>query len=109
MKNKDIHLSFKDHITRDFLKQHLVYFTEDGEIIEKIDLIERKIQKLQKMLELAKASDAAKKLINLKGWTIFDISDYVEFDEHNRLFIGTREELGRLELVENIDDIPCEF
>lgn len=90
MKNIDKHAALPSSNIRDFLAKQLGYGYE-GEV----ENIKSRIAGLQKELEIAKRSQAARDLIKSNGWEQFDVSDDIEDYKSSEYFsfVGTQEEL----------------
>jgi hypothetical protein len=90
MRNEEQHNGLDKKEIRDFLAKQLGRYSYDGEV----DAIKKRIDDLQADLERAKRSKAARDLIALNGWQIFDISD--DIDDYDTIkyfeFVGTQEE-----------------
>ncbi len=94
MENKDIHNGLPNKGIRDFLSIQL----EKSMIASQVKDIEEQIKYLQTQLNLAKIREAVLQLIKNNGWTNFDCSEIVKYnDETYFSFVGTEEEFKKLE------------
>ena len=99
---KQIHVSLPDSNIRDFLSNE---FTGDfgwtkGQQQRLVEQYKVQLAELQKKLSAADADLAILNLAELKGWELFDVSDYVPRASGVASlcppFIGTREEHDKL-------------
>lgn len=94
---EDIHNKLKDKEVRDFLA---IRFVEEGRACSwniDTDYIEKQLKELQEQLKHANALKCIEHLIEINGWSPFDISVYVQYDEEDYIpFIGTEEEYRKM-------------
>ena len=108
MKNREIHNGLEHKQVRDFLSNQQVQFWYEKSQLKKktvpnglkgfeyeIAELENELFFKNELLNICRGLDAINKLIYVRGWEEFDVSDYVEHDSpytYYNHFIGTKEE-----------------
>jgi len=106
MKNTEIHDSLPDSEVRTFLSKSLSRHYYPGKI-EHLkadrDLYADKLAAIDSEIKKCEISDGLNGIIELKGWSIFDVSDHItdNIGEDYFNFIGTSEELRDLGIKDN--------
>lgn len=93
MKNKNIHNGLEDNNVRDFLAKNLGFG-----YVGSVKHLESQIQQLQKELEQAKKYEAILTLVNLNGWSEWDVSDQISDYKPGEYFpfLGTEDEYNNV-------------
>ncbi len=96
MRNANIHNSFGDAKTRDFLAKSLKTGQRKTHHASSV-AIEKEIAELQEMLSFAKQWEAALALIRSQGWQDWDTSNEIaDFGDDYFPFVGTAEEVVKV-------------
>lgn len=96
MKCANIHNNLEDKEIRDMLSK--VWTASNfGGSRDEVDRLRNLLEEVQQKLKLAEQAYAAKQLIDMKGWQLFDVSDDVEdYNKDCMMFVGTQQEKDQL-------------
>lgn len=96
MKNDDIHNGLDKKEIRDYLSKTLHKEFMEG-YSDSVEYFEKQIKELEAMLEHAKIVRAIIQLIELNGWSEFDVSGLIKWNKETYFsFVGTEKEYEKL-------------
>jgi hypothetical protein len=94
MINENIHDHLSDKEVRDYLSRE---YQKSIVGIDSVEWIQKEIERLQNIMEISLIRQAVKKLIDDRGWQVFDISDKIPYNRETYFdFVGTVEEYENL-------------